>query len=450
MTFDIESEIRKWRDLLRTGTSLGAGDIEELESHLRDSVDDLSERGISREEAFLVSIRRLGATDTLADEFAKLSTERVWRQLLVPAESDAGRIRDRRELVVALALALLAVVLGRLPLVFGSQFPDDAAVYFSNLPFFAFVPVGGYLWWKRSLPTRYLWTTGSVVALFAVLINVYPDHPPHDTRTLTGIHLPIAIWLTVGVLYAGPGWRRQDHRLDFVRFSGEVFIYSVLIALGGGVLMALAIEMFGTGGLEIEEFVTEWVLPSGMWATPVVAAYLVERKMGRIESIAPVLARMFSPLFLLLLLSLLVAILVTGNLPGDNREALISFDILLAIVLGLVLYTMAARDSADPPGWWDGLMLALLAAALVVDVIALAGILDRLTTFGVSPNKTAALGENLVLLINLSLLAWGYGRFLARKQSYRTLVAVQMRYLPVYALWAAFVALVFPLIFGFR
>jgi hypothetical protein len=51
----------------------------------------------------------------------------------------------------------------------------------------------------------------------------------------------IALWLAVGVAYAGGRWFAENARMDFVRFSGELFIYYVLIALGGGVLTGFTI-----------------------------------------------------------------------------------------------------------------------------------------------------------------------------------------------------------------
>ena len=67
---------------------------------------------------------------------------------------------------------------------------------------------------------------------------------------LAVIHLPIALWLTVGFAYAAGRWRNHDQRMNFVRFSGEWFIYFVLIALGGGALMALTAFIFNAIGLD--------------------------------------------------------------------------------------------------------------------------------------------------------------------------------------------------------
>jgi hypothetical protein len=200
----------------------------------------------------------------------------------------------------------------------------------------------------------------------------------------------------------------------------------------------------------IGTFIANWVAVFGGGALLVVAAYLVERKKGRIETIAPVLARIFTPPFLVVLVSLLVAILVTGRAPSQDRELLIWFDLLLALVLGLTLYTMSARDAEEPRRLWDVVTLALVLVALVVDGIALAGIVSRLTEFGITANRLAALGENVLLLVNLVLVAIGYVRFVFGRLRYQAIVEAQMRYLPVYAVWAALVVVVLPPLFGFR
>ena len=66
-----------------------------------------------------------------------------------------------------------------------------------------------------------------------------------------------------------------------------------------------------------------------------------------------------------------------------------------------------------------------------------------------SPNKVAALGENLLLLVNLAWSAWLYARFLQGRGSFAALERWQTTYLPVYAVWAGLVVAVFPPLFGY-
>ena len=449
--FELESQIRKWRGHLRSSGSLGEQDLEELESHLRDSIDDLTSRGVTTEEAFLVSVRRMGDTEALGDEFAKVTTESLWRQLLVPAPDEPSRRRQRTEVVLVIGLAILAGLLGKIPALFGWDMAEDnALVYLKNASLFALPSVAIYLIWKRSLSLRFILLAAAVFVAAALLVNLYPSRDPHHTAVLIAVHLPIALLLFLGILYGGPGWRKAGTRLDFVRFAGEVFIYSVLIGLGGVVLIGVSVGVFQFVEIDIESFIVNWVVVFGGCGLLVVAAYLVERKKGRIESIAPVLARIFTPLLLVVLVSLLLAILVTGRAPSEDRELLIWFDLLLVLVLGMTLYTMSARDAEEPTDLWDVMVLALVVVALVVDGVALSGIISRLAEYGVTPNRLAALGANILLLVNLVLLGIGYVRFIVGRLRYQAIVEVQMRYLPVYAIWAALVVIVFPPLFGFR
>jgi hypothetical protein len=140
----------------------------------------------------------------------------------------------------------------------------------------------------------------------------------------------------------------------------------------------------------------------------------------------------------------------TGNPIDIKREVLIAFDLLLALVTGLVLYAVSARDAQRPPDFFDALQLLLVVCALVVDGVALAAIAARISEFGFTPNRVAALGENLILLVNLAWTAWLYASFLRRRGSFAALERWQIAYLPVYAVWAALVVVVFPPVFGYR
>ncbi len=449
--FELESQIRKWRGHLRSSGSVSEQDLEELESHLRDSIDGLTSRGITTEEAFLVSIRRMGDTEALSEEFAKVTTESLWRQLLVPAPDELSRRRQRAELLLVIGLAVLGGLLAKIPALFGFGMDEDnAALYLTNASLFALPSVAIYLIWKRSLSLHFILLAATVFVAAAVLVNLYPFRDPFDTTVLVAVHLPIALLLLLAILYGGPGWRKTGARLDFVRFAGEIFIYSVLIGLGGAALVAVSFGVFQFVEINIESFVVNWVVVFGGCGLLVVAAYLVERKKGRIESITPVLARIFTPLLLVVLISLLLAILVTRRAPAENRELLIWFDLLLALVLGMTLYTMSARDAEERANLWDVMVLALVVVALVVDGVALSGIISRLAEFGITANRLAALGANILLLVNLAFLGLGYARFIFGRLTYQAIVDVQMRCLPAYAIWAALVVIIFPPLFGFQ
>jgi hypothetical protein len=405
----------------------------------------LAEAQVAEWLAFMRRRRELSTADT--DE---LEDHRLWKQLVLTGESDrSGESADRQGVWVMIGCALAAALAFKLPAMFGVSLDDNPALYGRNIGLFALAPLAIYFSWRRHVGRG---TIGILVALFVIGLlgaNVFPLKEDSSSLLLTALHLPMALWLVVGVAYAGGDWRSDRKRMDFIRFTGEWFIYYVLIALGGGVLLAFTVGTFRAIGIDAEKFVGSWLMPCGAMAAVVVAAWLVEAKQTVIENMAPVLTRIFAPLFVVSLVAFLAGVLITGNGLDVDRDALIMFDLLLAVILGLLLYSISARDPDERRGWFDWLLLALLATALVIDMLVLIAILGRITEFGFSPNKTAALGENIILLANLAWSGWLVLEFVRRRAPFGRLERWQTGYIPVYAVWAWGVVFIFPPVFHF-
>jgi hypothetical protein len=136
---------------------------------------------------------------------------------------------------------------------------------------------------------------------------------------------------------------------------------------------------------------------------------------------------------------------------GDafDRELLGVFDALLVVVLGLVLYGLSAREPSSTPGWMDRIQLVAVVCALALDALVLVSMIGRIGDEGWTPNRAAALGLNLVLLVNLAVAAWRSVEFLSGRGSFHRIERWQTTYLPVFAAWAAVVVVVLPPAFGF-
>lgn len=389
----LEEQIDEWRSYLRSRQAIHSADVAELEDHLREVIDDLVDAGLATDEAFLVAVKRMGKLDALSREFAREHSERLWKQLVVaPTDADESRTRVRIDAVVAFCLAVAAAVLIKMPALFRIQIDEDISFYARNFSLFVLPLLTGYFAWKRQLDaSNTRWLAGAFVVA-AVLANVYPFAPGGHTEVLVALHLPIALWVVVGIAYAGARWSEVAGRMDFIRFSGEVFIYYVLIALGGGVLIGIMATIFFVIGVDVEPLFESWLLPCGAVGAVIIASWLVEAKQSVIENMAPVLTRLFTPLFAAVLVAFLVTLLVTGRVIDIERNALIAFDLLLVVVLGLLLYSMSARDPQSPPGVFDVLQVVLLVSALLADAVVLWAIAVRISEFGVSPNRVAALG----------------------------------------------------------
>lgn len=437
----LDEQVARWRGFVGRRPAMLAEDLEEMESHLRDQIADLSAAGLSEDEAFLIAVRRMGSVDEISREFALAHSDRLWKQLVV---GDGAEVRGRRDLVMALGCAVGAALSLRLCL----GLLDDQRLLL-NGPLAVLSFLGLYWAIQRRVGARVGAAMAGCLAAVAVPLNVYPFEDRGSTVALAALHAPVLLWLAIGAGYVRGRWRSSAQRMDFLRFTGEWAVYYALLALGGGVLMALTVLVFTAIGIDVEVAVAEWILPMGAAGAVVVAAWLVEAKQSVIENIAPVLTRVFSPLTVLLLIAVLIAFGLGGGFVEVDRDLLIAMTAILLLVVGLWLYAVSARDAGAAPGLFDAVLLALIGSALAVDALVLSSMLARIAEFGTSPNKVAALGLNLVLLVNLAWSAWLSLEFLRGRRPFSALERWQTDYLPVYAIWAGVVALGLPVMFGF-
>ncbi len=450
----LEEQIAQWRAYVRRRQAIHGPDVEDLEGHLRDQVAALTESGLAGDEAFLIAVKRMGSLDALSREFARAHSERLWKQLVMaPDAADRSAKTTHAETLVVLSLAAGAAIAIKVPALFGFRLGGGGEPFYArNASLFVLPLLTAYFLWKRGWNVVSSLWLALPFAAGAVFANVYAFRTGSNTEVLTALHLPIALWLAVGFAYVRGRWFADGGRgrMDFVRFSGELAIYYVLIALGGGVLTGFTMMMFEAIGIKPAWLAEGWLIPCGAMGAVIIGSWLVEAKQSVIENMAPVLTRLFTPLFTVLLLVFLATMAWTGNPINVKRDVLIGFDLLLVLVVGLVLYAASARDPQAPPNFFDGLQLLLVVSALAVDGVTLAAIAARISEFGFTPNRVAALGENLILLVNLTWSAWLYACFLRHRGPFAALERWQVAYLPAYSVWAALVVVIFPPVFGYR
>ncbi|MBF6520394.1 permease prefix domain 1-containing protein [Nocardia farcinica] len=442
----LESQIGQWRGYVERHRAISAADVDEMEDHLRGQISDLTGSGLAADEAFLVAVKRMGSVDSISREFAREHSERLWKQLvLLPDGPDGSGRAASRELAVVLALALGAGAAIKLALTAGIE----PHVFARNAGLFVLPFLTAYVAWKRRMPPL---AAAALVVPFAVVgmvVNVFPFEPEGATEIIAAIHAPLVLWFVVGFAYVGGAWRSDRRRMDFLRFTGEWLVYLSLLALGGMVLVGLTGAALQALEMDVEGVMEHVVLPFGPAGAAVVAAWLVEAKQSVVENIAPVLTRVFTPIAILMLAALLVGFATAGSLTEVDRDLLILMDLILVVVLGLLLYALSARDPLLPAGPFDWLQLVLVGLALAVDVVMLTAMLSRIAEFGATANKTAALGMNLVLLVNLAWSARLLAGFVRGRVGFAAAERWQTRYLPVFGLWAALVVAALPPLFDF-
>ena len=439
---DSESAVASWRAYIVSRGSVSQADADELEDHLRTQIDDLRAAGLDADEAVLIAVKRMGRQDQIADEYARENSRRLWKQLVMGGSSRTRRVDGG---VIMIGFAVLAAVLAKLPDLLGASIVP--AILLGGV--LALATLAGFIaWCARPLRNQAV-AAGIGFAILAVLAGAYPFEAKSDTMIVFGLHVPVILWLLVGLVYTGAGWRSNARRMDFVRFTGEWLIYLALFALGGGVLIGLTAAVFSALGADPTTVLIKWVAPCGAAGASVVAAWLVDAKQEVIENMAPVLGRVFTPLFTIAVLAMLVGACVSGGF-GAYREVLIIIDALLVVVTGLVLYVLSAQQPTDRPGWAEQLQLLLVLAAFALNGFAIAAMISRISDGGPTPNRVVALGVNLVLLVGLAGSGWLLGRRVFRRDtSTRRLLAWQTGYLPIYGAWAIVAAVVVPPLFSF-
>jgi hypothetical protein len=441
----LESQIGQWRAAILRGRVIDAGDADELEGHLREQIADLETGGLTSDEAFLIAVRRLGQVDQLTAEFAREHGDRLWKQLSL-SRPDRSR---QPSMLVMLGFAVLAGGLVLTAHLLSSSTEAAFGWLARDFSLFTLPVLAAYFALSRRMSWQRILPLAVIVVVLALAVNLYPFSPYGSTGDLVVFHLPIVLWFVVGAAYLGGELRSSARRMDFLRFSGEWAIYYTLIALGGAVLLGLTTLILSPIAPETTDIVYTRVLPTGAAGAIVVAAWLVEAKKSIIENLAPVLTAIFTPLFAAMLVVSVVAYVVSGVWHDFDRDLLAGFDILLLVVLALVVYGISARPAVEGPGTMDVIRFCAVVAAIILDALVLVSMLARVGEFGFTANRVAALGLNLILLVNLVVTAWLVARLLIRRSPAARLERWQTGYLPVFGAWVALVVLALPPVFGF-
>lgn len=295
--------------------------------------------------------------------------------------------------------------------------------------------------WKNRISFALL--AASIVALFAsaVYLHQLPGDLNTDPQALALLHMPLAVWALVGFIYCQSG--RQT--MDFLRFNGDWVVMSTLIGLASGLFLALTAGLFHLIRIDIEPIMERYILVWGLPAIPLMAAYLVESNPALVSKISPLIARIFTPFVLAMLVFFLIAVQISEYSIYDDREFLLLFNLVLLGVMALILFSLS--DTARLNTWQIGLLLGLSVVTILANGMALSAILHRSMEGGFTPNRITVIGSNMLMFIHLILITRNLFFLVQGKGSSRNLDQSLRGFIPAIGLWALGVAIVFPLVF---
>lgn len=353
----------------------------------------------------------------------------------------------RAHLPRLLALCLVAALLIKLPLVFPLT-EDWFYTRFAPMLVIGSLIVYFLLRQRPALQIAQVIGGFAVVVLVTVLLLPYNDTSASVIMAL--LHAPLVLWSALGLTFTAANWRSAAVRLDYLRYNGELFIYTVLILLGGFVLSGVTLGLFELLNLNVQEWYGINIIPVGLVSAPLVATFLFDIVLQRQSRLATLIANVFTPLFLVMICVYLIAMLVQQQSPYTNREFLILFNGLLLLVLAMTIFSIAGRNSRTPSLLADSVNLGLIAVTLIVNMVALSAILYRLAEWGLTPNRLVVTGANLLIFIHLITVLVSYLRVLRGQREAGALTEAIADMLPVYTAWSVFVMIGVPLLFRFQ
>lgn len=369
----------------------------------------------------------------------------VWNERL-NYEADELSWGSYKDLLFVTIVSLVAGLIAQMPAIFNIS---EERFYFRNIGFILFPALSAYFAWKNKLPARQVACIFAGFLLSAGFINFLPFAEKNDVYILSCIHLVVVLWFILGVAFTGE-LNSSGKWLSFLKYNGDLVVITALIVIASGIMSAITINLFSLTGINIEKYYFQYIVISGLPAAPIVGTWLIQGNPQLVGKVSPVIAKIFSPLVFVMLVIYIGAIVVTGKNPYNDREFLTIFNALLIGVMAIIFFSIAgtANHTKRMAEIW---ILALLSAVTVVaNGIALSAILFRMSEGGVTPNRSAVLGANILILINLLLVSTQLFKTASGKKDITAVENAITGFLPVYFVWGVIVTYLFPLLFGFR
>jgi hypothetical protein len=366
-----------------------------------------------------------------------------WYERLNYEREESATATNNSFLFVIIA-TIIAGCIAKLPV----WFPIDEEFYYPrNIGFILFPVLSFYFAWKNKMSAAKIGFISGAILLSALFINLLPDVRDNDTLILACMHLVLFLWSVMGFAFVGDAKTNDEKRLRFLKFNGDLVVITTLIVIAAGIVSGITIGLFKLIGYNIEEFYFENIVMFFLPAAPILGTYLTQTNPQLVGRVSPVIARIFSPIVLIMLVIYLGAMAYSGKDPYNDREFLLIFNALLIGVMAIIFFSVAETKTAKKQTeiW----ILALLSlVTVIVNAIALSAIVFRIAQFGITPNRAAVLGGDILILVNLLLVTVQLVKVIAKKNNIQGVGKAIASFLPVYFVWAAIVTFIFPFVFG--
>ncbi|MBB6327347.1 hypothetical protein FHS59_002990 [Algoriphagus iocasae] len=353
----------------------------------------------------------------------------------------------KNELIYVVIGCFIAGLIAKLPDIFSIS----KDFYFPrNIGFIVFPVLIAYFAWINKLSRQVVGFFAGFISICIIYINSLPNNLESDTLILACIHLPLLLWVVLGVSFAGEKYKNINPRLEFLRFNGEAAVICAVIGIAGALLTAITFGLFELIGINMEPIFEKYIIVFGLPSVPILAAFLTQTNPQLVNKVTPIIAKLFSPAVLIMLTAYLIAIFYTGKDPYNDREFLLIFNILLIGVMALIFFSIAEHSVKGKISLDIWVLMLLSLVTIIVNGIALSAILFRISEWGITPNRMAVLGSNILMLVHLLMIAFKIFKTIKGKTQDLEVGKSIASFIPIYAIWTIIVVFLFPLVFNFQ
>jgi hypothetical protein len=280
-------------------------------------------------------------------------------------------------------------------------------------------------------------------------MNSFPYNEKSATFILSTIHLPIFLWSILGYAFIGGDLNNNQKKIAFLKFNGNFIVMTGLIFISGMFFTGITLALFELLKMDIQTFYFEQIAVWALAAMPMLSTYLIQNNPDLVNKISPTIAKIFTPIVFITLLVFLIALFYNGKNIYNDRNFLLVFNAVLIGVMAIILFSLTEATNNTRSKFNLIILFGLGLLTIIANAIALSAISFRLSEFGISPNRLAVLGANLLIFIHLLFVSYGLFKNLKGKASIQDVEGDIALFIPAYAVWAAFISFAMPFIFKF-
>ena len=370
----------------------------------------------------------------------------VWNERL-NYESEKVTLGGKNEISAVIILILVGGLIANIPNLTGI---NEESFFSKNIPLIIFPILSAYFIWIQKIEINKIWFPIIAIVISAIYVNLIPNYNKSDSAMLVGIHLPMFLWSILGYAYIGAKLNDHPRKIEFLKFNGDLIIMCGIILLSCMVFTLITFGLFELINIKIEESYFRYFAIWWIAAIPMIASFLLQNNPQLINKVSPIIAKIFTPLVFINLLIYLTAVIYTGKYPYNDRNLLLVFNVLLIGVMALILFSVAEAGKNNKGLFTLYILFGLSFLTIIINSIALSAISFRILQYGMTPNRIAVLGGNILIFIHLLMVSYKLFKSVRNKAKIEEVETSIAQFLPIYSIWTAIIVFILPFIFHYK